>query len=200
MQDFTSPTQVMVEVAEGTQHTWDQQSSALLGPLGVLDTCSQLEGNWGQGGYAGFWEGTQTPLHLLSPHQAKQLLEIPPKNPEQHLGRREPREKCSRVNSMGNWRLSPPPHQRKQTPQDPSTATNTHRVILGGMQSKAAPQPHPDPLQYLLPGRAVPQGPCQHIPHDARVPVLALPAAPSGAKHIWQGRVGHPGFVPTRGG
>lgn len=101
--------------------------------------------------------------------------------------------------------MSPTPcHQYKQIPQDPFTPTNMSRVICGGMlwlsSKKKPPSPIPTPQQYLLPGRAVPQGPPQYVPHGTQVPVLAPTAAPLGAQCAVQGRVGHLCLVPTQGG
>lgn len=92
VQDFTSspPTWVMAEAAEGTQ-----LPPAHLGPAGfgpprdpwVPWTYLPSYRETGEGGYAGFQKGRQTSLHLLSPHQGKQLLEILLKEPQ---GGRDP--------------------------------------------------------------------------------------------------------------
>lgn len=201
------------------QCTWGPAGlSPPWGPVGAPDTCTQLEGNWGEAGWGGGGSGwvlgpgsRDTSLHTRSPCQSKRLLEIVPKGPPQHhLGRRDPGkggvggglQQSGCTGELGGSHQTTTLNACKSPciPPHPQIRAGGIWGDTGSAAASSPPGPIPYPpstcsqagLSHRVPpstSRMAPRSPCWLS--------VAPTAAPWGAHPTLRGRVGHLGYVPT---
>lgn len=216
------PPKPQLEAAKGTQlppvHLGPAGLSPPWGPVGAPDTCTQLEGNWGEAGWGGGGSGwvlgpgsRDTSLHTRSPCQSKRLLEIVPKGPPQHhLGRRDPGkggvggglQQSGCTGELGGSHQTTTLNACKSPciPPHPQIRAGGIWGDTGSAAASSPPGPIPYPpstcsqagLSHRVPpstSRMAPRSPCWLS--------VAPTAAPWGAHPTLRGRVGHLGYVPT---
>lgn len=216
------PPKPQLEAAKGTQlppvHLGPAGLSPPWGPVGAPDTCTQLEGNWGEAGWggggvrvgAGSWEQGHLPAHAVPLPEQKALGNCPQGTPPASPGEKRPRERgggrgLQQSGCTGELGGS---HQTTTLNACKSPCIPPHPQIraggIWGDTGSAAASSPPGPIPY-------PPSTCSQAGLSHRVPPstsrmaprspcwlsVAPTAAPWGAHPTLRGRVGHLGYVPT---